>query len=330
MTPVLEIKGLDVDYGVGDEAVRAVRDVHLTLNRGEVLGLAGESGSGKSTLAYGLTRLLAPPGVIRGGEVIYHPENAEPYDVLKLNHKQLRDFRWAETSIVFQGAMNSLNPVHKVSTQLVDVIKAHEPDTTRAGRAARAKDLLKLVGISADRLDAYPHQLSGGMRQRVMIAMALALEPRVVIMDEPTTALDVVMQRQILGQLVELRERLGFSVLFITHDLSLLVEFSDRIAIMYGGRIVEQAPASALYRDALHPYSFGLLNSFPALRGPRRELSGIPGSPPDTRGMPAGCAFHPRCPKAFEPCDSKIPVLGLPGGDASREVACFLHPVATP
>jgi peptide/nickel transport system ATP-binding protein len=145
-------------------------------------------------------------------------------------------------------------------------------------------------------------------------------------MDEPTTALDVVMQRQILGQLVELRERLGFSVLFITHDLSLLVEFSDRIAIMYGGRIVEQAPAADLYRDALHPYSHGLLNSFPALRGPRRELAGIPGSPPDTRGMPAGCAFHPRCPKAFEPCDSKVPLLGLPGGDPSREVACFLHP----
>ncbi|MET8853272.1 ABC transporter ATP-binding protein [Amycolatopsis sp. NPDC004625] len=330
MDPVLEIKGLDVDYGVGDEAVRAVRDVHLTLHRGEVLGLAGESGSGKSTLAYGLTRLLAPPGVIRGGEVIYHPADGEPYDVLRLTDKQLRDFRWAETSIVFQGAMNSLNPVHKVVTQLVDVIKAHEPGTTRAGRLARARDLLKLVGISADRLEAYPHQLSGGMRQRVMIAMALALEPRVVIMDEPTTALDVVMQRQILGQLVELRERLGFSVLFITHDLSLLVEFSDRIAIMYGGRIVEQAPAADLYRDALHPYSHGLLNSFPALRGPRRELTGIPGSPPDTRGMPAGCAFHPRCPKAFEPCDSEVPVLGLPGGEPSREVACFLHPVATP
>jgi peptide/nickel transport system ATP-binding protein len=327
MTPVLEIKGLDVDYGVGDEAVRAVRDVHLTLNRGEVLGLAGESGSGKSTLAYGLTRLLAPPGVIRGGQVIYHPENGEPYDVLRLTNKQLRDFRWAETSIVFQGAMNSLNPVHKVATQLVDVIKAHEPDSTRASRLARARELLKLVGISADRMAAYPHQLSGGMRQRVMIAMALALEPRVVIMDEPTTALDVVMQRQILGELVGLRERLGFSVLFITHDLSLLVEFSDRIAIMYGGRIVEQAPASELYRDALHPYSDGLLRSFPALRGPRRELTGIPGSPPDTRAMPAGCAFHPRCPRAFEPCAERVPQLGVPGADPARAVACWLHPV---
>ncbi|MGW4466201.1 ABC transporter ATP-binding protein [Micromonospora sp. NPDC004704] len=326
--PVLEIKNLNVDYGLGDQAVRAVRDVNLTLHRGEVLGLAGESGSGKSTLAYGVTRLLPPPGVISGGSVLYHPPSGEPIDIMTLSPAQLRRFRWAETSIVFQGAMNSLNPVHKVSTQLMDVIKAHEPTTSPAARLARARELLKLVGIAADRLDSYPHQLSGGMRQRVMIGMALALEPQIVIMDEPTTALDVVMQRQILGQLVELRERLGFSVLFITHDLSLLVEFSDRIAIMYGGRIVEEAPAAALYRDSLHPYSEGLLNSFPALRGPRRELSGIPGSPPDLRGMPTGCSFHPRCPKAFDPCATEIPVLGVPkeGTAADRNVACWLHP----
>ncbi|MFK3984752.1 ABC transporter ATP-binding protein [Micromonospora sp. NPDC050397] len=327
--PVLEIRNLNVDYGLGDQAVRAVREVNLTLHRGEVLGLAGESGSGKSTLAYGVTRLLPPPGVISGGSVLYHPPSGEPIDIMTLSPAQLRAFRWAETSIVFQGAMNSLNPVHKVSTQLMDVIQAHEPTMSPAARLARARELLKLVGIAADRLDSYPHQLSGGMRQRVMIGMALALEPQIVIMDEPTTALDVVMQRQILGQLVELRERLGFSVLFITHDLSLLVEFSDRIAIMYGGRIVEEAPAAALYRDSLHPYSGGLLNSFPALRGPRRELSGIPGSPPDLRGMPSGCSFHPRCPKAFEPCATEIPPLGVPkeGTAVDRSVACWLHPV---
>ncbi|MFJ6198058.1 ABC transporter ATP-binding protein [Micromonospora sp. NPDC092111] len=329
-TPVLEIRKLRVDYGLGDEAVHAVRDVDLTLHRGEVLGLAGESGSGKSTLAYGLTRLLPPPGVVSGGEVLYHPVDGPPVDVLSLSPAGLRAFRWAETSIVFQGAMNSLNPVHKVSTQLLDVIRAHEPGSTRAGRAARARDLLRLVGISADRLDSYPHQLSGGMRQRVMIAMALALEPQVVIMDEPTTALDVVMQRQILGQLAELRERLGFAVLFITHDVSLLVEFSDRIAIMYGGRIVEEAPAAQLYQRALHPYTDGLLHSFPALRGPRRELTGIPGSPPDLRAMPTGCAFHPRCPRAFAPCAERLPPLGPPAGDdgPGRTVACWLHPAA--
>jgi peptide/nickel transport system ATP-binding protein len=323
--PVLEIKHLNVDYGLGDDAVHAVSDVNLTLHQGEVLGLAGESGSGKSTLAYGLTRLLPPPGVVRGGSVIYHPVDEPPVDIMRLTSAQLRAFRWAETSIVFQGAMNSLNPVHKVSTQLMDVLKAHEPRMSPSARHARAAELLKLVGISADRLDSYPHQLSGGMRQRVMIGMALALEPRIVIMDEPTTALDVVMQRQILGQLIELRERLGFSVLFITHDLSLLVEFSDRIAIMYGGRIVEEAPAAQLYRDALHPYSDGLLHSFPALRGPRRDLTGIPGSPPDLRAMPTGCAFHPRCPHAFEPCDRSTPPLGQPA-ESGRTVACWLHP----
>jgi peptide/nickel transport system ATP-binding protein len=291
-----------------------------------VLGLAGESGSGKSTLAYGVTRLLPPPGVISGGSVIYHPPSGDAYDVMALTDPELRKFRWAETSIVFQGAMNSLNPVHKVSTQMLDVIKAHEPQLSPSARVGRAKEMLKLVGISADRMDAYPHQLSGGMRQRVMIGMALVLEPQVVIMDEPTTALDVVMQRQILAQLVELRERLGFSVLFITHDLSLLVEFSDRIAIMYGGRIVEEARSADLYRDSLHPYSEGLLKSFPALRGARRELAGIPGSPPDLRGMPSGCSFHPRCPQAFDRCSAEIPVLGVPSArnDPSRSVACWL------
>ncbi|HEX3588327.1 MAG TPA: ABC transporter ATP-binding protein [Pseudonocardiaceae bacterium] len=328
--PVLEIKRLNVDYGLGEDAVHAVSDVSLTLHQGEVLGLAGESGSGKSTLAYGLTRLLPPPGVVRSGSVVYHSADGPPMDIMKLTPAQLREFRWAETSIVFQGAMNSLNPVHKVATQLLDAIKAHEPRTTPAARRARAVELLKLVGISADRMDSYPHQLSGGMRQRVMIGMALALEPKIVIMDEPTTALDVVMQRQILGQLIGLRERLGFSVLFITHDLSLLVEFSDRIAIMYGGRIVEEAPAGALYRDSLHPYSDGLLHSFPALRGPRRELAGIPGSPPDLRAMPPGCAFHPRCPSAFDPCSALVPVLGQPAeeGRSGRTVACWLHPAA--
>ncbi|QMU77543.1 ABC transporter ATP-binding protein [Streptacidiphilus sp. PB12-B1b] len=332
--PVLEIRNLCVDYGLGDQAVRAVRDVSLTLHRGEVLGLAGESGSGKSTLAYGLTRLLPPPGVVSGGEVIYHPREGEPVDVLKLSDAGLRKFRWAETSIVFQGAMNSLNPVFKVSTQLTDVLAAHEPSMGKAERLSRARELLTLVGIAPDRMDSYPHQLSGGMRQRVMIGMALALEPQLVVMDEPTTALDVVMQRQILRQLVGLRERLGFSVLFITHDLSLLVEFSDRIAIMYGGRIVEQAPADRLYRDPLHPYSDGLLHAFPPLRGERRELTGIPGSPPDLRSMPSGCAFHPRCPKAFDPCRETLPRLGAPADlpdpaqARDRSVACWLHPTA--
>jgi peptide/nickel transport system ATP-binding protein len=323
--PVLTVRGLNVDYGTGDDAVHALRDIDLTLHRGEVLGLAGESGSGKSTLAYAVTRLLQPPGVITGGEVHHHRRDGGTLDLLALSPAGLRAFRWQELSIVFQGAMNSLNPVHTVHSQLTDVLQAHRPGMKRSERTARAKELLALVGISADRLAAYPHQLSGGMRQRVMIAMALALEPEIVIMDEPTTALDVVMQRQILRQLVALREKLDFSVVFITHDISLLIEFSDRIAIMYGGRIVEEAGAPEIYRDPRHPYSDGLLHSFPALHGPRRELTGIPGSPPHLSAMPAGCAFHPRCAKKVEGCDTHVPVLAAPDGDGSRSVACWLH-----
>ncbi|USX52899.1 ABC transporter ATP-binding protein [Lentzea sp. HUAS12] len=323
---ILEVRGLNVDYGLGPESVRAVRDVDLTLHRGEVLGLAGESGSGKSTLAYGMTRLLPPPGIVAGGEVIYTLDDGSTVDLLRIRDADLRRLRWSEIAIVFQGAINSLNPVQRISTQLADVLKAHSACSTPKARQDRARELLGLVGIASDRLHSYPHQLSGGMRQRVMIAMALALEPRVVIMDEPTTALDVVVQRQILRTLVELRERLGFSVVFITHDLSLLVEFSDRIAIMYAGQVVEEATSADLYRTPLHPYSDGLLHSFPALKGPRRELSGIAGSPPDLRSMPSGCPFHPRCGRAMDVCGTQTPVLGQ--STAGRSVACWLHPVS--
>ncbi|USX52599.1 ABC transporter ATP-binding protein [Lentzea sp. HUAS12] len=316
MSPVLEIRDLSVDYG----KLRAVHNVSLTLNKGEVLGLAGESGSGKSTLAYAATRLLQPPGHVPSGEVFFKGK-----DLLSLSDKDLQVLRWSEISIVFQGAMNALNPVISVATQLDDVLRTHRPQMKRPERTARARELLGLVGIPADRLGAYPHQLSGGMRQRVMIAMALALEPEIVIMDEPTTALDVVVQRQILGQMMRLRETLGFSVIFITHDISLLVEFSDRIAIMYGGRVVEEAPAGEIYRAAKHPYSKGLLGSFPALRGPRRELKGIPGSPPDLRSMPSGCPFHPRCPSAMDVCGERMP--SLENVEETRRVACWLEGV---
>ncbi len=316
MSPVLEIRDLSVDYG----SLRAVHNVSLTLNAGEVLGLAGESGSGKSTLAYAATRLLQPPGRVPSGQVLF-----KGHDLLALSERQLQTLRWNELAIVFQGAMNALNPVISVGTQIDDVLRTHRPSLGRSARVARGRELLSLVGIPVDRLTAYPHQLSGGMRQRVMIAMALALEPEIVIMDEPTTALDVVVQRQILGQMMRLRETLGFSIIFITHDISLLVEFSDRIAIMYGGRVVEEAPAAEIYRSAKHPYSQGLLASFPALRGPRRELRGIPGSPPDLRSMPTGCPFHPRCPSAFDVCSSEMP--RLESVEARRRVACWLEEV---
>ncbi|GLZ78685.1 dipeptide/oligopeptide/nickel ABC transporter ATP-binding protein [Actinorhabdospora filicis] len=318
--PVLEISGLSVDYGYHDDAVHALRDVSLSLGRGEVLGLAGESGCGKSTLAYAATRLLPPPGLITGGEVLFHSRTGETLDLLRLPDDELRAARWDEIAIVFQGAMNSLNPVRRVGRQLTDVMAAHRPGVPMSVHKGRARELLGLVGIPADRMPAYPHQLSGGQRQRVMIAMALALDPQVVIMDEPTTALDVVTQRQIVERLIALRAELGFSVVFITHDVSLLIEMADRIAVMYAGRIVEDAPAAEIYAEPRHPYTRGLLGSFPPLRGPRRALSGIPGAPPDLASLPPGCAFAPRCPHAFARCEGERPELS--GG--RRLSACFL------
>ena len=214
--------------------------------------------------------------------------------------------------------MNALNPVLSIGAQLTDVLQAHVAGLDAAARRARAAELLAMVGITADRLSSYPHELSGGMRQRVMIAMALALEPQVVILDEPTTALDVVTQREILEELTALRERLGFAVLFITHDLSLLAEIADSIAVMYAGRLVERAPAEELFRAPRHPYTLGLLNSFPALHGPRRYMTGIPGSPPDLRMLPVGCVFHPRCPYAMDICREQSPPLEPPAGSAGR------------
>jgi peptide/nickel transport system ATP-binding protein len=319
--PVLRGRGLEVDYA-GSSPTHAVRGVDVDLFPGELLGLAGESGCGKSTLAYALTRLLRSPAALTAGDVSFHSGGVD-VDVTSLSGKALREFRWDRVAMVFQGAMNSLNPVQAVRTQLADVFKTHRPAMTRADRHARSVELLRLVGLEERVLRAYPHELSGGMRQRVMIAMALALEPDVVVMDEPTTALDVLVQRDILDEITGLRDRLGFAVVFITHDLSLLLEISDRIAVMYAGRIVEQGTAKQIRESPRHPYTVGLLNAFPTLRSARRERHGIPGHPPDLSRPIPGCSFVDRCPFAMPECSTvDVELRSEPGGG---EVACHLY-----
>jgi peptide/nickel transport system ATP-binding protein len=283
---LLEVRGLQVEYG----HVRAVDGVNLEIVEGETLGLAGESGCGKSTVANAIMQILRPPAHIVGGSISFQGE-----DLTGKSDEELRRFRWRNVSMVFQSAMNALNPVMRVGNQFVDMMQAHE-HISKHSAIVRAGELLDLVGMDKRLVRAYPHELSGGMRQRVIIAMALALNPELVILDEPTTALDVVVQREILQEVESLKRDLGFAVLFITHDLSLLLEFANRIAIMYAGEIVETGPAATLAESPLHPYTQGLLQSFPPLTGPRVKLTGIPGAPPDLRDMPAGCRFHPRCP----------------------------------
>ena len=353
---VLEVKNLSVDYLAGNGAVHAVDNISFTLKRGEILGLAGESGSGKSTLAYAISRLLRPPAMITGGSVFYYPrakesgdtlvtstdiarngnhknrkaeffaDGTERVDILKFSPHELRAFRWNELSIVFQSAMNALNPVATVGKQIMDVLVAHRPGMSSDARKQRAIELLRVVGIAPDRLSSFPHELSGGMRQRAIIAIALALSPEIIIMDEPTTALDVVVQREILTEIMRLREHFDFSVIFITHDLSLLLELADKVAIMYAGRVVEMASQRDLYYHPRHPYSYGLLHSFPTIHGPRRRMVGIPGTPPDLRAVPAGCAFNPRCPFAFDTCKTVVPPLQSSALDSQEQlVACHLY-----
>lgn len=315
--PLLEVRDLDVEFRTERGAVKAVDGVSFSIKPGEVLGLAGESGSGKSTIALSLMRVLPPPAVITGGQAWFGD-----HDILAMNDEELRKFRWRDVSMVFQSAMNSLNPVMKIGDQIVDSIQAHAPVSDKEARE-RAAHLLTLVGIDTARLDVYPHQLSGGMRQRAVIAMALSLDPPLMIMDEPTTALDVVVQKEIMQQIEELKNKLGFSILFITHDLSLLVEFSDRIAIMYAGQIVEEGSADDLFDDPLHPYTQGLMHSFPSLSGEKVRLHGIPGSPPNMLHPPSGCRFHPRCAHFKESHARHIPRLRevKPG----HFVACHLY-----
>ena len=265
----LDISGLSVEYQSETRVIRGADDVTFSIAPGEAFGLAGESGCGKSTVANAIMRLLKPPARVVGGDIRFGE-----VDLLRLSGEPLREFRWTRIAMVFQSAMNALNPVMPVGDQIVDAFTAHGMADPKQARE-RAADLLGLVGIPTDRLDSYPHQLSGGMRQRVVIAIALALDPDLLILDEPTTALDVVVQQEIMQQIQALREDFGFSILFITHDISLMVELTDRMAVMYNGRIVELARSADVFAEPLHPYTRALMGSFPPISGPRRRLTGL-------------------------------------------------------
>lgn len=303
MSKLLEINNLCVDYVSPNGVARAVNNVSLSIAPGETLGIAGESGCGKSTLAFAISRLHKAPALISEGEIIYNGQ-----DVLKMNDRQLRKFRWNDVSVVFQSAMNSLNPVITIGEQLTDVILAHRKIPYKLAHE-RAVELLNIVGIHGDRMASYPHQLSGGMRQRVVIAVALALEPKLIIMDEPTTALDVVVEREILNELYELKSKFGFSILFISHDLSLMGEIADRIGVMYAGNLIELGDAQKVFGDPQHPYTKGLISSFPTIHGPKERLYGIPGNPVNLLQIPQGCNFQERCNECFAQCKQTEPSL---------------------
>jgi peptide/nickel transport system ATP-binding protein len=314
---VLSVRDLRITYRTSSGDVPAVRGVDLDIPKGQVLGLAGESGCGKSTIAAGILRLL-PRRTSVEGQVLLNGE-----DVLAMPPRKLRAVRWAGASIIFQGAMHALNPVKRVGDQIAEAVETHGLARDREARV-RAGDLLEEVGLPPRRSRDYPHELSGGQRQRVMIAMALACGPDLVIADEPTTALDVMVQAQVLALLKRLQREFGLAMLFITHDLSVLVEVSDRLAVMYAGKIVEEGPAQSVFHDPQHPYTRALAAAFPAIGDERfrRHPSGLGGDPPDPQHIPSGCPFHPRCPDVFEACPSTVPWLFEAGPD--RRAACLL------
>ena len=313
---ILEVSEVVVDYTTASKPARAVDAVSFRLLRGEFLGIVGESGCGKSTLLFAIAQLLSPPAELVGGSVLFKGQN-----LVQMSDSALRTMRWRDYSVVMQSAMNALNPVKTVAAQFADAMRAHGTHS-RAEIEQRGREVLALVGIDAVHLKSFPHQLSGGMRQRVMIAMALLLSPDLIVMDEPTSALDVVAQRSLMVQIKELQRKLGFAVIFVTHDMSLVGHFSDRLAVMYAGKIVEIGPTRPLFVSPQHPYTQGLLDSFPSVHGPKVALHGIPGPPPDLTDLPRGCRFHPRCPVVMPRCSEIEPALYDSGETHAR---CLLH-----
>jgi peptide/nickel transport system ATP-binding protein len=313
--PLLRVKDLCVDYLTERGPVRAVDSVSLDVEKGEFLGIVGESGCGKSTLLFAISSLLSPPARVASGEVRFQGE-----DMVTMSEAELRRFRWRQYSVVMQSAMNALNPVMTIGDQLRDAIAAHERMSSHDMKT-RSEEVLRLVGIDPVHLHSYPHQLSGGMRQRAMIAMALVFTPELVIMDEPTSALDVVAQRSLMVQIKQLQRQIGFAAIFVTHDMSLVSHFSDRLAVMYAGQVVEIGETRQLFADPKHPYTVGLMHSFPSITGTVQPLTGIPGNPPDLAHPPAGCRFHPRCPQVMPRCKTEETAFYAREKDLVR---CFL------
>jgi len=300
---ILEVSDLCVDYASSSGTAKAVDQVSFELSEGEFLAVVGESGCGKSTLLFAIARLLSPPAEVSGGKVVFSGQN-----MVAMSDKALRALRWRDLSVVMQSAMNALNPVSSIRAQFFDAMKAHGESDPKVARA-RSQEVLSMVGIDPVHLASYAHQLSGGMRQRAMIAMALLFSPELILMDEPTSALDVVAQRSLMVQIKQLQAELGFAIIFVTHDMSLVSHFSDRVAVMYAGQVVETRPTRSLFDNPLHPYTRGLLDSFPSVYGPKVLVEGIPGSPPDLTDLPVGCNFSPRCPRATERCSAGEPAL---------------------
>jgi peptide/nickel transport system ATP-binding protein len=318
LPPILEVRDLHVHYYTLRGIVRAVENASLKLERGEVLGLAGESGCGKSTLAWALMRLVPPPGRIVKGEIRIDGEN-----IVNMPEEEVRRrIRWQKISMIFQGAMNALNPVYRIWEQIAEPMIIHK-NMDKEEAYKRVVKLLNMVGLDESIAHRYPHELSGGQKQRVVIAMALALDPPVLIADEPTTALDTIIQAQILNLIKKLKMELGMSIILISHDLSVIAEMADKVAIMYAGQIVEYGDAEEIYRDPQHPYTQLLLKAIPRLRGPKEKLYYIPGQPPDLRAPPPGCRFAPRCPSVMDICREQNPPYFATKENLATK--CWLH-----
>ncbi|HVX46373.1 MAG TPA: ABC transporter ATP-binding protein [Mycobacteriales bacterium] len=320
---LVEIRDLCVDYRTGKHStVSVVKDINLDLQLGESLALVGESGCGKTTLALAMLRLLPKLGVVSKGSVKFRTRDERTIDLLQLGKEELRKFRWTESAVVYQGAMNSLNPLMRVRSQFAETFRAHRKDASAAQIEARSAELLELVRLEPERvLPAYPHELSGGMRQRVLIALGLLLEPQLVVLDEPTTALDILTQRSVVEVLRELQNRLNFTMVFVTHDLALAAELADRVATMYGGRIVELCDVDDTFYNPRHPYTIGLIKAVPPVSGDATLVASVSGTPPAFGELPSGCAFHPRCPYAQDRCQAEEPPLDPIG--PGHSAACF-------